>query len=432
MTGKQHAVKIEEDKCIGCVACIMACPTKAMRVRNGKAVILDEWCIDCGECFRVCPHGSIIPLTTPTAVLKKYKVTIALPSPVLYSQFGRHTMPNDIMLALKKIGFTHVCDKAWLCEIATAVIDEHLEARPGPRPLISSRCPAVVRLITMIYPSLCPLIIPIDAPREVAARQYKQQKMKEHDLSADDIGVIDITPCPAKVISMNRLLGINKSNLDGIVSIRDIYGPVLSALKSRDEDTIIQQSSGVGIGWAINGGEINGLKTDNTLAVAGVRDVMRILDDVESGKLRGIDYLECQICPEGCVGGPLTVENRHTAKGKTVSLVKMFGEKTRVNREMVKQQHKEGFFSLSKEFVPMPAPPLDRIPAKAIEKLGKCRKIAAMLPGKDCGACGAPSCKTLAEDIVLGCASLSDCIFVRLKELTQDAGLKGFLENTGR
>ena len=415
MSQLQHSVRIEEDKCVGCVACIKACPTRAMRVRNGKALILGERCIDCGECFRVCPHKAVTSLTTPPSDIGKFKMTIALPSPVLYSQCGRRTMPNEILLALKKIGFTYVFDKAWLCEMVTAVIDEHLETKPGPRPLISSRCPAVVRLITMNYPTLCPHIIPIDAPREVAAMQYRNQKASKHHISPGDIGVIDITPCPAKIISIASPLGRDKSELDGTISIRDIYGPVMSALKSLDEDMIVQQSSGVGIGWAVNGGEISGLKTDKGLAVAGVRDVMKILDDVESGRLRGIDYLECQICPDGCIGGPLTVENRHIAKGKILSLVKMFGEKSRVNREMVRRQYQDGVFSLSKELVPMPPPPLDRIPARAIEKLRMCKEIAAKLPEKDCGACGAPDCRTLAEDIVLGHASLEDCPLVSPK-----------------
>jgi Na+-translocating ferredoxin:NAD+ oxidoreductase RNF subunit RnfB len=34
----------------------------------------------------------------------------------------------------------------------------------------------------------------------------------------------------------------------------------------------------------------------------------------------------------------------------------------------------------------------------------------------DCGACGAPSCKALAKDIVAGLARESDCLFV-LKQL---------------
>ena len=39
--------------------------------------------------------------------------------------------------------------------------------------------------------------------------------------------------------------------------------------------------------------------------------------------------------------------------------------------------------------------------SKAIEKLGRLQTVVDSLPGKDCGACGAPTCAALAEDIVM-------------------------------
>ena len=38
-------------------------------------------------------------------------------------------------------------------------------------------------------------------------------------------------------------------------------------------------------------------------------------------------------------------------------------------------------------------------------------EINRSLPGLDCGSCGSPSCRTLAEDIVRGQAVEMDCIF---------------------
>ena len=39
-------------------------------------------------------------------------------------------------------------------------------------------------------------------------------------------------------------------------------------------------------------------------------------------------------------------------------------------------------------------------------------KLTARFPGLDCGSCGAPTCQTLAEDIVRGDATPNDCIYV--------------------
>ena len=38
-------------------------------------------------------------------------------------------------------------------------------------------------------------------------------------------------------------------------------------------------------------------------------------------------------------------------------------------------------------------------------------EIYERLPDLDCGSCGAPSCRALAEDVVRGVASPDDCIF---------------------
>ena len=38
--------------------------------------------------------------------------------------------------------------------------------------------------------------------------------------------------------------------------------------------------------------------------------------------------------------------------------------------------------------------------------------LTARFPGLDCGSCGAPTCQTLAEDIVRGDATPNDCIYV--------------------
>ena len=35
------------------------------------------------------------------------------------------------------------------------------------------------------------------------------------------------------------------------------------------------------------------------------------------------------------------------------------------------------------------------------------------IPKIDCGACGAPSCRTLAEDVVQGKAKLNQCVFMQ-------------------
>ena len=82
-----HSVRLDKDKCRGCTNCLKRCPTEAIRVRNGKAIIVKERCIDCGECIRVCPHHAKYANRDSLEQINNYKYKIALPAPALYGQF---------------------------------------------------------------------------------------------------------------------------------------------------------------------------------------------------------------------------------------------------------------------------------------------------------------------------------------------------------
>jgi iron only hydrogenase large subunit-like protein len=414
-----HSIRVDEKTCIGCIACMKVCPTKAIRLRDKKAHVNFAKCIDCGACLRVCPTNAILPITTTPSDHDRVKYKIALPSPVLYTQFGESVMPNDILTVLKESGFDQVYDEALVCEMISVAIEEYLEENKTPRPIISSTCPVVVRLIQRLFPSLCKNILPLEPPREIAAKNLRMEVAKEKNLNPQEIAIIDITPCSAKMVSISHPETMERSNLDGAISIRDIYNDIMLKLKRKARSLILgahaSRVSGIGIGWAMEGGEIRGLKYPNSVSVSGVLDTIRILEDVESGRLKNIEYLECLICPDGCIGGPLTVENRFIAKSNVLRLIRHFGGKKRVNTEMVKRLYKEDFFSFKWGVEPKSFPPLDADRDQAIKKLKMKEDLIKQLPGTDCGVCGAPDCKTLADDVVRGEARLEDCIYFQGK-----------------
>ena len=412
---RYHSLRIDLEKCIGCTHCMKACPTKAIRVReNKKAKIIDWKCVDCGECLRVCPYDAIVPITTSSSDLEKFKYKVALPSPVLYSQFGQHIMPNEILSVLKELGFDYAYDETVMCEMTSMVIEEYLDDHNGHAPLISSTCPVVVRLIQRMFPSLCDRIIPIEPPREMAARNIRDEIARRDRIPKEDIGVFHITPCSAKMVSINYPESMEKSYLNGAVSIREIYNSMMMKMKRSEPLSMLQTQSrisGIGLGWAAPGGEVRGVKY-HSVSVVGVHDTIRILQDVEAGKLKDIRYLECLICPDGCLGGPLTVENRFVAKSNILMHIRMYSGKKSVESYMVKKLYKDGFFSFERRVKPKPFPPLDEDRGRALRKLQLKEEYMAKLPGIDCGVCGAPDCKTLADDIVREYAKLEDCRFM--------------------
>jgi len=60
--------RISEKTCTGCGTCLDVCPTEAIIMQDGRAVITLD-CIDCGACPRVCPEGAIKKVL-PAAVHK--------------------------------------------------------------------------------------------------------------------------------------------------------------------------------------------------------------------------------------------------------------------------------------------------------------------------------------------------------------------------
>lgn len=420
MTDKTyHSIHITSDKCIGCVHCMVACPTRAIRVRDGKAQITDQLCIDCGECLRACPYDAVHSHTTSFAALDAFSYKVAIPSTVIYGQFGGATMPAEILSALRRVGFDEVYDLSSICELNNAATEEYLNEHPRPRPFITSTCPVVIRLIQRRYPMLCSQILPIEPPREIAAKILRTILPKALGIPPEKIGIIHITPCSAKMVSINSPATLEKSYLDGAISIRDIYPQILSALRKSEEDALMRhlfpetQFSGIGMGWSLSGGETRGLKNHRAVAVSGVRDTMRVLDQVEAGLLQDIDLLECTVCPDGCVGGPLEVENRFLAKSRILQLVDAAGEHSVVDPKDVSRLYHKNFLSFDHPLTPVESHPLDTDPARAIEKARIREKVFRELPRKDCAACGAPDCRTLADDIVRGQARLTDCPFIK-------------------
>ncbi len=48
----------------------------------------------------------------------------------------------------------------------------------------------------------------------------------------------------------------------------------------------------------------------------------------------------------------------------------------------------------------------------ALKRMEEARRLCTILPDIDCGACGAPTCEALAEDIVCNRATIEHCIIL--------------------
>jgi iron only hydrogenase large subunit-like protein len=409
-----HAIQIDEAKCIGCIHCMRVCPTEAVRIREGKAMIIQERCIDCGQCMRACPAKAFYIKQNDLKMLQDYKYRIALFPAVMIGQFPDKISEEQIYQAMIDLGFTHLMEVEQPIRILIELTKEFLHENQTSKPCISAFCPSVVRLIQIKYPSLIDSIIPIKAPHDLAAHFILQSLMNE-GAKKEEIGIFYITPCAAKISAVKSPVGDEPSVVSGVISMSDFYGKVRQAIKweeAGDTQTQRKNLTREGILWSTSRGESSGFG-NRAIAIDGIHSVVKFLDRLEKDEVKGFDFLEMRACDQSCAGGILMTGNRFTTTERLEQRSKKYV--TYKEKELPEKLDKSALAQclVIDEIEPYNAFRLDDDISKAMEKMSKAQRIICFLPGIDCGACGAPNCQALAEDMVQGQAKMSDCIFLQ-------------------
>lgn len=411
---RYHSVILDEANCKGCTVCVTNCPAEAIRVRDGKAHILDTRCIDCGECIRICPnHAKKARSDTIEAISSFdssiFTTKIALPAPSLYGQFSSKYSISMIHAALREFGFTDVFPVALatggIARSVRSIIDFKGELK---RPWISSSCPTIIKYIQIRFPTLLDHIVPVIAPMELAAILAKK---KYGDTGKT--GCYFISPCPGKITEAEAPLSQKPSAVDRVISMKDIHLPLLQILSKMEHSGEPDSLDSASIAWGRAGGEAESVFNEavsGALAVDGLDQCKKILEQAEDGNLDGITFLELMACQGGCAGGALTVQNpalcRHILQSR---------ERDNAAVRQGTETDAPALCYRTETIQARPALLLDTDYAKAYEMMEQMETITGQLPGLDCGCCGSPGCRALAEDIVRGRAELTDCVII-LKE----------------
>lgn len=425
MNTYEHSVYLDVQKCNGCTTCLRHCPTEAIRIRDNHAQIDQERCIDCGECIRICPNKAKKAVCGKLDAMKRFKWRIALPAPTLYGQFDNLDDVDYVLNGLLKLGFDDVFEVSAAAELVSAYTRLYLKTDGVKKPAISSACPVILRLIGLRFPSLTDNIIHMLPPMEVAARLARDKAKKEHpELSDDEIGVCFISPCPAKVSYVKNGFADYKSLVDEVISISDIYFMLIGEMKHSDNISALSNSGMIGIGWATTGGEATALFNDNYLAADGIDNVIRVLDQIENGNIPQLEFIELNACTGGCVGGVMTVENPFVAKARLQSLRRYLPVSQNGVSSDGGSYIPEGYF-FNKFPTYHPISRLSDSMAESMRMMADIQRLKDMLPGIDCGSCGAPNCRAFAEDVIKRTANIEDCLIMsRYKKNSDGAGDK--------
>jgi iron only hydrogenase large subunit-like protein len=398
------------------------CPTQAIRVRKGKAIILANRCVDCGECYKACPVSAIGVEQDDLEMIFRYPVRVILIPSVLIGQFPRRISTSGIYNALKDIGFTHIYEVENTVDMVLEAGKQFMHDHKI-RPLISSYCPAIVRLIQVKYPSLVGNIMRVNPPIDMSAMYYRE-KLKSSGIPQKDIGLFYSTPCAAKIAAVKSPVGEVESAITGVININFLYNRILNYLQRKYKETEPPQTddllSSKGILWSLTRGELvhsNG----RALAIDGIKNVNEFLENIENEKFDNIDFLELRACDESCAGGILISGNRFL----TVERLKNRAAEYRAREDDKTRKPLDGYLNLNEHgflgnIEPRPMGKLDEDFSAALKKMERKRRLMCYLPGFDCAGCGAPDCQTLAEDIVQGDAQISHCIFIQQQMTSQN------------
>lgn len=356
------ALSIEADRCNQCLRCLGACPTQAIRLRAGQPEIMRHLCVDCTACMEVCPRD-VFRLDAPGALPEASEsAVLALPSALL-GQFGANVPRSSVESALASLGWKNaVFSHPWESAIAAAA-QRHAESA-GPGVTIAPVCPAVLNLIQLRYPSLLPRVAPLLTAIEAMCET----------LYGDPLVVV--APCAAQ---------LNLARLPQALSRIEAVGP----------EGLLQVLTPLVKGkTAAEAGHVPGVEP-RVLRITGMHRVSRFLDAAENGLLNDCGVAELYACDEGCYGAPVWREQAAVAR-------------LRADVEGLKEVPA---LARLKPLEARAGVRLDDDMGQAIAKLMRIDRLAARLPGRNCGVCGAPTCLALAEDVVLGRAREEDCIF---------------------
>ena len=418
MEAFHHALNFKYDLCIGCSHCTSVCPTGAIHIENGSPVLDTNRCVDCGRCYLACPVNAIYIEQDDFQAIYNYKCPVVLIPSIFSAQFPEKISQCAILSAIYHLGFKYVYEVEKSVDLMKEVIKEQIVNGEREKPIISSFCPAVVRLIQVKYPSLVPNILPVRTPLDLTTL-YIRKRLTDQGIPAEDIGIFYVTPCAAKIAAVKSPVGEEKMPVEGVINMNYLYNKVFRVIKEgvyklREDEFDFHPISQNSLYFMLTGGEIKDVEIGRNLAIDEIHNVSEFLEKLEDEDIDNIDYLELRACDESCAGGILCAGNRFLiedrqkkrAQGKPV---KVTPEENRLLDYIpyLRENLKIG------KVAPRSMDKLDDNIAVAMRKMKRSFEINEDLPQVDCRICGYQTCKAFSEAIVNGDADVRQCIFVQ-------------------
>ena len=319
-----YPIYTEQTECQDCYKCIRQCPVKAIRVEDGHAAVVSELCIMCGNCVINCPaKAKHVRNDVPKArqLMKLKKRVIASLAPSFASEFPEYK-PEQIVAALKKLGFWGVSETAIGADFVSAHLSEVFKnesgKKDGQKLFLSSACPSVVNFIKQYMSNYAPYITDCASPLLAHARYLKKTY-------GEDTCVIFIGPCIAKKSEADSFPEIDAAvTFENLRKWFELEGISPANCTPDENDVFIPQNAAQGALYPVDGGMIASVRNYGnpvrSMSVSGIRQIKEALEDLNINDLTEPLFIELLACRGGCINGPVT-ERKSAAALRHVQLM---------------------------------------------------------------------------------------------------------------
>ena len=300
----QNPIYTEVTSCRDCYKCVRACPVKAIQIKDGNAMIMKDRCVYCGKCVHVCPNNAKKVRDDTERVklaIKSGRPVFCSLAPSYAAEFAGHE--EELLTALKKLGFTAISETAIGAALVTEALDIYASEHNGDCPFIGTACPAVVELVKKYYPQYVSRLAPVPSPLQTHSAYLRH-------LYNEDLIIVFVGPCIAKKMEADTTPGYPDLaiSFDELRAWLDSEGISLDEIKPEAVD-LVPKKAGITTLYPVEGGQImsssiwgkNRIDT-KAISMSGMEEVLSALS-VEDDPF---PFLELLSCDGGCVNGPGT------------------------------------------------------------------------------------------------------------------------------